>query len=110
MQILCLTLYQRLLGFLPESSPAPKQIPCSVLPNCTELAAKIVKEYSNSPGHWRDLTNPEYSGVGVGVVLDHAFVASESNTIIENTVVNQRIVAMGYSFNHCILTMDKLYE
>lgn len=49
-----------------------------------------VNNFSISPGHWRDLTNPEYSGVGVGVGVE----AEDGLDII---------------FHICVMTMDKLH-
>ena len=58
-----------------------------------ELTAEVItmiEGFANSPGHWRDLTNPEYSGIGVGCSVARA----------DDTYV---------SFRLCVLTMDKLH-
>lgn len=49
-----------------------------------------VNNFSISPGHWRDLTNPEYSGVGVGVGVE-----------VED--------GLDIIFHICVMTMDKLH-
>lgn len=62
----------------------------------TNEAVNWVKGFSNSPGHWRDLTNPEYSGVGVGVSTEEPDLNGNFHYINVPTYI-------------CIMTMDKLY-
>lgn len=62
----------------------------------TNEAVNWVKGFANSPGHWRDLTNPEYSGVGVGVSTEEPDLSGNSHYVNVPTYI-------------CIMTMDKLY-
>lgn len=55
-----------------------------------EMAANNVYQmFKGSSAHWSDISNPEYTGVGIGVV------------VIQN--------GMGYDAYCCILTMDRTY-
>ena len=55
-----------------------------------DFARGIIESAKTSPGHWKDLTNPEYTGVGVGV----CFVDKSDRS---------------YDCPVAILTMDKTY-
>ncbi len=35
-------------------------------------AYETIESFRGSAGHWKDLTNPEYTGVGIGVYFDYA--------------------------------------
>ena len=60
---------------------------------CTDINADVANDlfygFKSSSAHWSDISNPEYTGVGIGVV------------VIQN--------GMGYDAYCCILTMDRTY-
>ena len=54
-----------------------------------DVANDLFYGFKSSSAHWSDISNPEYTGVGIGVV------------VIQN--------GMGYDAYCCILTMDRTY-
>ena len=60
---------------------------------CTDINVDVANDlfygFKSSSAHWSDISNPEYTGVGIGVV------------VIQN--------GMGYDAYCCILTMDRTY-
>ena len=60
---------------------------------CTDINADVANDlfygFKSSSAHWSDISNPEYTGVGIGVV------------VIQK--------GMGYDAYCCILTMDRTY-
>lgn len=60
---------------------------------CADINVDVVNDlfygFKSSSAHWSDISNPEYTGVGIGVV------------VIQN--------GMGYDAYCCILTMDRTY-
>ena len=54
-----------------------------------DVANDLFYGFKSSSAHWSDISNPEYTGVGIGVV------------VIQN--------GLGYDAYCCILTMDRTY-
>lgn len=61
--------------------------------SCTDINVDVANDlfygFKSSSAHWSDISNPEYTGVGIGVV------------VIQK--------GMGYDAYCCILTMDRTY-
>ena len=64
-----------------------------------DIANKIMKQFKGSPGHWADITNARYSGVGVGLFFVDD--APDSNA--------RDAYLWPYGVYTVIMTMDKTY-